>query len=311
MYARPVQNLPAGKDWINEVKFDGYRCLAGCDSAGVTLWSRRQNLFTAQFPDIARACETLPQGTLVDGEIVALDADGRISFNLLQQHRSEAKALLYYVFDVIFCGGRNLMNEPLEQRREVLAGLFTAGRAAPIALSEHIDAEPPDLIRVIREFGFEGIVAKRRDSFYESGKRSGAWVKYKVNRAQEFVVAGYTGGKPFDALIVGYYQDGLLLYAAKVRNGFVPQMRREVFDMIKGLETEDCPFANLPERKRTPWALTREEMKNCCWIRPVLVAQVAFTEWTPDGHLRHAAFAGLRPDKDPKEVTREVPEDAL
>jgi bifunctional non-homologous end joining protein LigD len=88
-------------------------------------------------------------------------------------------------------------------------------------------------------------------------------------------------------------------------------MRREVFDMIKGLETEDCPFANLPERKRTPWALTREEMKNCCWIRPVLVAQVAFTEWTPDGHLRHAAFAGLRPDKDPKEVTREVPEDAL
>jgi ATP-dependent DNA ligase len=116
-----------------------------------------------------------------------------------------------------------------------------------------------------RSSGFEGIVAKRKDSVYESGKRTGAWVKYRVNRGQEFVIGGYTPGNPFDALIVGYYEGDRLLYAAKVRNGFVPKVRREVASRFKGLEIDTCPFANLPERKRTQWALTKEEMKNCVW----------------------------------------------
>jgi len=120
----------------------------------------------------------------------------------------------------------------------------------------------------VKEFGFEGIVAKRTDSLYESGKRSGSWIKYKVNRGQEFVIGGYTPGNPLDAVIVGYYEDAKLMYAAKVRNGFVPRVRREVFE--------------------------KEEMKNCRWLRPELVAQIEFTEWTPDGHLRHSTFVGLR-----------------
>ena len=156
-----------------------------------------------------------------------------------------------------------------------------------------------------KEFGFEGIVAKRKDSLYESGKRSGAWVKYRVNRGQEFVIGGYTPGNPFDALIVGYYEGGRLLYAAKVRNGFVPLVRREVASRLKGLEIETCSFANLPERKRTQWALTKEEMKNCVWLKPELVARIEFTEWTPDGHLRHSRFVGLREDKASREVVRE------
>ena len=305
MYARLVQSLPQGQEWLYEVKFDGYRCLAGRDSNEVTLWSRRGNLFTNQFPHIAQACERLPPGTLVDGEIVALDANGRISFNLLQQHRSKAQALLFYVFDVLVYRGRSLLQEPLERRREVLSEMFKEIKATPIALSESLNASADELIRVAKEFGFEGIVAKRKDSLYESGKRTGAWVKYKVNRGQEFVIGGYTPGNPFDALIVGYYDGEKLLYAAKVRNGFVLLVRREVLSKFQGLEIDTCPFANLPEKKRTQWALTREEMKNCVWLKPELVAQIEFTEWTPDGHLRHSKFIGLREDKEAGEVVRE------
>jgi ATP-dependent DNA ligase len=180
------------------------------------------------------------------------------------------------------------------------------GRASSIALSNSLDASADDLIRVANEFGFEGIVAKRKDSNYEPGKRTGAWVKYKVNRGQDFVIGGYTPGNPFDALIVGYYEGDRLLYAAKMRNGFVPQLRRDVATRFKGLETEACPFANLPEKKRTQWALTKEEMKNCVWLKPELVAQIEFTEWTPDGHLRHSKFLGLRDDKVATEIVREA-----
>ena len=307
MYAQLVQQLPNSNDRLYEVKFDGYRCLAGKDTAEVTLWSRRGNDFTEQFPNIARACEQLPPRTLLDGEIVAIDENGRISFNLLQHHRSQAQALLFYAFDLLIHRGINLVNEPLSKRREVLSNIMKplTRKASSIALSESIDATPAELIQVVKEFGFEGVIAKRKDSFYESGNRSGAWLKYKVNKSQEFVIGGYTPGNPLDAVIVGYYDGDKLIYAAKVRNGFVPRLRREVWQKLKGLEIASCPFANLPEKKRTQFSLTREEMKNCDWLKPQLVAQIEFTEWTPDGHLRHSKFVGLRDDKNPREVVRE------
>jgi DNA ligase D-like protein (predicted ligase) len=306
MYARLVNKLPEGEEWLYEVKFDGYRCLAGKAASDVTLWSRRGNLFTEQFPSISAACKRLPHDTLVDGEIVAVDENGRISFNLLQHHRSKAQALLFYVFDVLIYHGRSLLNQPLTTRREVLSELASAsGKASPVAVSENLHGEVADLIRVAKEFGFEGIVAKRKDSHYESGKRTGAWCKYKVNRGQEFVIGGYTPGNPFDALIVGYYEGDGLHYVAKVRNGFVPRVRQEVYRRFKGLEIDRCPFANLPEKRRTMWALTTEQMKECIWLKPQFVAQIEFTEWTPDGHLRHSKFVGLREDKTPQEVVRE------
>jgi bifunctional non-homologous end joining protein LigD len=305
MYALAVQKLPQGQEWLYEVKLDGYRCLAGKDSTGVTLWSRRGNLFTKQFPNIAQTCEQLPPNTLVDGEIVALDEKGRVSFNLLQHHRSKAQALVFYAFDVLIYRGRSVLEVPLYFRREVLRRAFEDIKAAPIGLSENIEAAPTDMIRVAKEFGFEGIVAKRKDSLYESGKRTDAWAKCKVNRGQEFVIGGYTPGNPFDALVVGYHEGDQLLYAAKVRNGFVPQVRRKVASRFKGLEIDICSFANLPEKRRTQWALTKEEMKNCVWLKPELVAQIEFTEWTPDGHLRHSKFVGLREDKEPREIVRE------
>jgi ATP-dependent DNA ligase len=194
---------------------------------------------------------------------------------------------------------------PLYFRRELLHKIFEDIKSAPIGLSENIEAAPTDMIRIAKEFGFEGIVAKRKDSLYEPGKRSGVWVKYRVNRGQEFVIGGYVPSDPFESLIVGYYEGDKLIYVAKVRNGFVPQVRREVARRFKGLEIAACPFANLPEKKRTQWALTKEEMKNCQWLKPELVAQIEFAEWTPDGHLRHSKFVGLREDKKASEVVRE------
>ena len=303
MYAMPVHALPEGSHWLYEIKLDGYRCLAAKDSSEVALWSRRGNLFTNQFPSIARACALLQPNTLVDGEIVALDQDGRISFNLLQ-HRSRATALQYYAFDLLIYRGHSLLKVPLQRRRELLADALDRV-ADPIHLSESFHATAATVVAAAKELTVEGIVAKRTDSYYESGKRSGAWVKYKINRAQAFVIGGYTPGTPFDALIVGCHQGAQLNYVAKVRNGFVPRVRREVFQRLKGLEIKACPFENLPEKKRTPWALTREEMKNCRWLRPELLAQVEFTEWTHDGHLREAKFIGLREDKNPRAVVRE------
>jgi ATP-dependent DNA ligase len=183
------------------------------------LWSRRGNLFTSQFPLIARACERLPTDTLLDGEIVAIDKNGRISFNLLQHHRSHAQALLFYAFDVIVHRGKSLVNAPLGKRRTVLNEIFEdlGKNASPVCLSETIDATPRELIRVAKEVGFEGIVAKRKDSLYESGKRTGAWLKLKINRAQPFVISGYAPGNPLDSLVVGY-QDASLLRLRKTRS---------------------------------------------------------------------------------------------
>jgi bifunctional non-homologous end joining protein LigD len=222
----------------------------------------------------------------------------------LLHHRSKARALQFYAFDLLIYNGRSLMETPLETRRQLLREALDAV-GDPIRLSETFETPPADLIRAAKEQSLEGIVAKRKGSLYEPGKRSGVWLKYRINRGQEFVIGGYTPGNPFDALIVGYYEEDKLLYVGKVRNGFVPEVRREVFRKFKGLEIESCPFANLPEKRRTLWAMTRNEMKHCTWLRPDLVAQVEFTDWTPDGHLRHSKFAGLRDDKAARQVARE------
>jgi bifunctional non-homologous end joining protein LigD len=305
MLAKPVAELPDDRRaWLYEVKVDGYRCLVGKNPSAVKLWSRRGNLFNEDFPGLVKACAALPEDTLMDGEVVALDQEGRMSFNLLQHRRSQASAIRLYAFDLLIYKGHNTMGLEVSERRDLLAQAL-ANVDGDIQLMQRFENSPQELIEAAKKLGFEGIVAKRRDSFYEAGKRSGAWLKYKISQGQEFVIGGYTPGHPFDAIIVGYYQNEQLIYAAKVRNGFVPRLRRDVANRLSGLETDACPFANLPEKKRTAWALTKEEMKNCVWVRPQLVAQIDFAEWTPDGHLRHATFAGLREDKHAREVVRE------
>jgi ATP-dependent DNA ligase len=179
------------------------------------------------------------------------------------------------------------MQEDLRIRRELLRTKVMPIVAEPMRLSETLQASPTDLIRAIREQGLEGIVAKRLDSSYESGKRSGAWVKMRLNKGQEFVVEGYIPASDnFDAILVGYYEGKGLLYADKVRNGFVPATRQRLFESFRGLERTTCPFRNLPEIKRGRWGdgLTAEDMIMCRWLQPSLVAAIEFLEWTPENH---------------------------
>jgi bifunctional non-homologous end joining protein LigD len=171
-----------------------------------------------------------------------------------------------------------------------------------------LNASLRDLITAVRAQGLEGLVAKRLDSRYEPGKRSGTWQKMRLNQSQEFVIGGYTPSpKNFDALIFGYCDGSDLRYAARTRNGFTAASREQLFRKFRGLEISDCPFVNLPEAHPGRWGegLTAEKMRECRWLRPQLVANFEFVEWTPDGHLRHSKFVGLREDKDPREVRRE------
>jgi len=175
MYAEGVKELPDGALWTYEGKLDGYRCLAAKRSNGVVLWSRRGNGFTARFPEIARACDKLPPETLIDGEVVAIDDSGRVSFNSLQ-HRRHSTELQFYVFDILVHRGRSVLRLPLEVRRELLAESLDKVEY-PVLRSQAFDAKPADLIRAAKELELEGIIAKRKGSFYEPGRRSGAWLK--------------------------------------------------------------------------------------------------------------------------------------
>ena len=178
----------------------------------------------------------------------------------------------------------------------------------PVRYSAPLEAELPVLIQSVKVHGFEGLVAKRRTSLYESGLRSGAWMKMRVNRGQEFVIGGYTRGtKTFDALVFGYYDGDRLIYVARTRSGFTPVMRAQLFKKFKALETNECPFVNLPEAKSGRWGqgLTAAKMVEVQWLKPTLVGQFEFLEWTADNHLRHSKFVGLRVDKRARDVVRE------
>jgi DNA ligase D-like protein (predicted ligase) len=304
MECLPVAQLPSGSQWVYEVKLDGYRAVA-VKSRAVTLFSRRQKPF-GQYPEIVEGLQELPHGTVLDGEVVALDDQGRPHFHLLQQSRTGGRHICYFVFDLLICEHRDLTGLPLMERREVLESFLKPGRR--IRLLDQFEVSAADILAAVREQKLEGVVAKRKDSRYEAGKRTGSWLKYRVNRGQEFVVGGYLPGPHgFDSLIVGYYRGKDLLYVARVRNGFVPLQRRRIFQKLCGLISPKMPFANLPDKHESRWGetLTAEKMKKCIWLRPEAVAQVEFLEWTEADRLRHSKFIRLREDKDPKKVVKE------
>ncbi len=303
-----TDRLPEGATWQYEIKLDGYRAIAFKSGGRVQLRSRNDKEFGGKYPAIVKALAAMPDETVIDGEVVALDPAGRPSFNALQNYGSSATPLFYYVFDVLILAGEDVTSEQLVRRRELLQTRVLSKLDEPIRESPILDASLPDLIRSVKAQGLEGIVAKRLDSRYEPGLRSGMWQKMRVNQGQEFVIGGYTASaKNFDALIFGYYKDTQLIYAARTRNGFTPASREKLFRQFRGMEISQCPFANLPEAKSGRWGqgLTAEKMKDCRWLRPALVGQFEFLEWTPDDHLRHTRFIGLREDKKPSDVTRE------
>jgi bifunctional non-homologous end joining protein LigD len=305
MLASSAKDLPAGAGWSYEVKWDGYRTLAVKDGSRVTLYSRNLKDTTRQYPAIARAATSLHATTAVlDGELVAVDEHGRPSFQAL--HHQAAHSLAYYVFDLLHLNGRDFMVEPLERRRAALGDLPLP---PPIFRSDPLPGTPEQVTEAVLRLGLEGLVAKVNRSTYEPGRRSDAWLKVKFQQRQEFVIGGFTpAGDWVDALVVGYYQARRLLAAGKVRAGLTPVLRRELRALLQPLRAKICPFANLPEARSSHWGegITAEQMDQIVWVKPRLVAEVAFTEWTRDAHLRHAAFAGLRADKAARDVRRET-----
>jgi DNA ligase D-like protein (predicted ligase) len=293
--------------WEYQLKLDGFRAVAFKIGGKVHLRSRNDNDFSLRYPSVVKGLATLPDDTVIDGEIVAVDADGRPSFSLLQDHGSSKAPILFFAFDVMVLAGRDVMREPLRIRRTLLEQEILPRLSDPVRYVSPLEASLPVLLQSVKAQGFEGLVAKRLDSRYEPGLRSGAWMKMRVNRGQEFVIGGYTAGSStFDALILGYYKGDELLYAARTRNGFTPAVRAQLVRKFRGLETATCPFANLPEAKSGRWGqgLTAKKMADCRWLKPVLVGQVEFLEWTGDNHLRHTRFMGLREGKRAQDVQR-------
>jgi len=306
MMATRATSLPSGADWTYEVKWDGYRAQGIKNGTAVSLASRNLKDITKQFPGIAAAMSRVrADQAIIDGEIVALDAEGRPSFQALHHWSLEALSLAYYAFDLLHLDGRDLTKRPLEERRAALRAIVDG---SSLLLSEPLPGSPQQITDAVRHLGLEGIIAKKRRSLYTPGRRSDAWIKVRFAMHQELVVGGY---KPtatsFDSLLVGYYEGRKLMCAAKVRNGFTPALRAQLLDLMRPLETAKCPFANLPSSKSSHWGegITAEEMRAISWVKPTLVAEVSFAEWTRDGSLRHAAFVGLRDDKPPREVRRE------
>ena len=194
------------------------------------------------------------------------------------------------------CSGAKTTGEPLLKRRDLLENHVLPKLPEPVRCSPVLDASLSDLIQSIRAQGLEGLVAKRANSRYEPGQRSGAWMKMRVNRCQEFIIGGYSiGGSTFDAVIVGHMVDGKLIYVARMRSGFTPALRAELLRKMKPLGVEACPFCNLPEKRPGRWGegLTADKMKECKWLRPELIAKFEFLEWTEDRHLRHSRFVGM------------------
>ena len=308
MAALLVDQLPEGSAWLYEVKFDGYRALLIKHSASVQIRSRNDKDLTARYAAVAGAAKRLAATTaVVDGELVAVDTAGQPSFQALQHPEAHSgHVVVFYAFDLLHLNGEDLTRQPLEARRALLPKV-TEGSG--VLLSESLTGTVAQITEVVQGLGLEGIVAKRKDSLYDAGQRSGAWQKLKLNRQQEFVVGGYRPGPHgVDALLVGYHEGRTLRFAGKVRAGFTPHVRREVAAALKPLHASSCPFADLPTTRTERWGggVTAEQMAEMQWVKPSLAAQIRFVEFTAEGRLRHAAFLGLRADKAGKEVKRET-----
>ncbi|WP_395748635.1 non-homologous end-joining DNA ligase [Prosthecobacter sp.] len=312
MKAKAVSTAPEEDGWIYEVKFDGFRALTIHEGGRTSLISRTEKDMTHKFPAITEALDALSlPDCILDGEIVALDEKGRSSFQRLQAYDlgREKPPLCYYVFDMLRLKNRDLTELPLLKRKEALRKLIKKSNV--IRFSDSLKGDVQELLKHVQKLGLEGIIGKRPDSTYEAGGRSGNWIKLKLHHEQEVVIGGYTrptgSRKHIGALIVGVHADGKLVSTGKVGTGFDAKMLRSLHETFQPLIQEKCPFANLPADSSGRWGqgITKSEMKHCTWLKPRLVCQVKFTEWTQDGRLRQPVFLGMREDKPAREVVRE------
>lgn len=298
-------SAPHGEDWVHELKLDGYRIEARVETRGkpkTQLFTRTSLDWTHRMPSIASAVSELPvQSALLDGEVVVLDSDGTTSFASLQAAFQEGARhqLTYFVFDLLHLDGHNLRDLPLLERKRILGELLSGLPAgSPIRLSEHMNGSGKTIFEHACKLGAEGIVSKLARGKYVSGRGS-AWLKHKCYQEQELVIGGFTepskGTYGVGALLLGYYRGGRLIYAGRTGTGFTQKIHRSLRDRLEGLRTKAAPFADLPGGVS----------RGVHWVKPELVAQVAFANWTADDLVRQAAFKGLREDKPARSVGRE------
>jgi bifunctional non-homologous end joining protein LigD len=304
MLATSARKLPAGDEWTYEVKWDGYRTLALKDGPRVRLLSRNLKDATAQYGSIARSvAQVRARAALIDGEIVALDDEGRPSFQAL--HHQSAHTLVYYAFDALHVDGHDLIKTPLDVRRVALAAAI---EGTPILRSDPLPGTPDRIEQAVRGLQLEGVLAKRRQSLYEPGRRSPSWIKVKFNRRQEFVIGGFKpNASNVESLVVGFYEGRRLMFAGRVRAGLTPHSRAGIFALIAHDQIARCPFVNLPSSGGGHWGegVTAEDMTKLRWVKPKVVVEVSFVEWTRDGALRHSEFVGIRTDKHASDVRRD------
>jgi bifunctional non-homologous end joining protein LigD len=288
-------------EWLFEVKWDGYRALAEIRDGRVSLYTRNQISLKQKFFPITESLRKFGFEAVLDGEIVVVDQQGRPDFQLLQNYpKAGSGHLLYYVFDLLFLGGHDLTNLPLVRRKELLQKILPA--AGNLKFSDHVWQEGTLFFQVVQEKGLEGIVAKYSQSTYRMGVRSRQWLKIKTQLTQEGVIAGYTaprgGRKYFGSLVLGVFAGDELVYIGHSGGGFGAQNLKKIYERLQPLIQKECPFKLNPEPNAP-----------VTWVRPQLVCEVAFTGWTGDGLMRHPVFSRLREDKNPREVTREQPEE--
>ncbi len=304
MLTTPSERVPAGAGWLFEVKWDGYRAIATMRGGDVELRSRNDNSLNDRFPTVVRALQRALRtpDCVLDGEVVAIGKDGRATFSAMQQG-SEGTTYVYVAFDALEVEGEPLIGLPLVERQRRLRRLID-GRRGGVQVSDAFD-DGEALFRAAEKQRFEGIVAKRTDSVYEPGRRSRNWLKIKTRGRQEFVISGYSRGQGrrsgrFGALVLGVWEDGRLRYVGNVGTGFNDEEIEKLQRRLRELEQPESPFDEVPK-------MPKVRKGDVVWVRPELVAEVEFVEWTHDGRLRAPSYQGLRDDKRPEDVRRERP----